>query len=585
MLVKQSRLARYFPPLVWARGYRRATLLSDAVAALVVTLMMVPQALAYALLAGLPPQVGLYASMLPLAAYALLGSSRTLSVGPVAIVSMMTASAIGGIAAPGSAGYAQIAVLLALMSGGILLLMGLLRLGFLANFLSHPVMAGFISASGIVIACSQLGHILGIDAGGATLLTLAPDLFGQLARVNLPTVMIGVAMLLFLLWSRAGLPGLLRRLRMPEPSARILGKTAPVLGVVATSLLARHCDLGARGVALVGEIPAGLPVLAMPALAGLPWRELWVSALLISLIGFVESVSLGHSLAAKRRQKINPDQELLGLGAANIAASVSGAYPVTGGFARSIVNFDAGAETPAAGLLTALGIGLVALYFTPWLAWVPVATLAATIIVAVLSLVDLGIVRRAWRYGSADFAAVLMTLVVTLLLGVEAGVACGVLVSLGMHLYRSSRPHMAVIGEVPGTAGHYRNIKRHQVLNRPEILQLRVDEGLYFANASYVEDHLMGLVDRQGDVRHVILLCAAVNEIDLSALDVLVSINEQLADRGIALHLSEVKGPVMDLLRQTSFPEALSGHVFLSHHGAVSRLSRELDEAVPNWSI
>ncbi|WP_187276478.1 SulP family inorganic anion transporter [Parahaliea maris] len=582
------RLAKFLPPLVWARHYSRETLLNDSVAAVIVTIMLIPQSLAYALLAGLPPQVGLYASMLPLAAYALLGTSRTLSVGPVAVVSLMTASAIGELAAPGSEAYLAIAVLLALMSGLMLLLMGVLRLGFFANFLSHPVISGFITASGLVIALSQLKHIFGIQAHGDTVLSLVPDLLRGLGQLNMPTFLVGGGVLAFLFWTRLGLPGLLERMKMPALPAKVLCRAGPVFGVIATSLLAYWLKLDEQGVALVGDVPAGLPALSLPAVAGLPWRELWVSALLISLIGFVESVSVGHTLAAKRRQKIDPDQELIGLGAANLAASVSGGYPVTGGFARSVVNFDAGAETPAAGLLTAVGIGLAALFFTPYLAWLPTATLAATIIVAVLSLVDFSIIRRAWNYNTADFAAVSMTLLVTLLLGVEAGVACGVLVSLGMHLYRSSRPHMAVIGEVPGT-GHYRNVDRHEVLKRSDLLQVRIDESLYFANASYVEDRLMARVDSLPELRHVVLLCAAINEIDLSALEVLESINEQLADRGVSLHLSEVKGPVMDLLRSTHFLQALSGRVFLSHHDAVSRLTRELederDQSVLNWEI
>jgi SulP family sulfate permease len=583
-----GRLVRYFPPLQWGRSYNRIALLNDGVAAVIVTIMLIPQSLAYAMLAGLPPEVGLYASMLPLCAYALFGSSRTLAVGPVAVVSLMTASAVGALAPAGSDQYLALAVLLALLSGGILLVMAALRLGFIANFLSHPVISGFITASGIVIAFSQLKHILGVPAQGSTLPELLPALLSGIEQTSLPTLLVGVGMLAFLFWARSGLPRLLRRVGVPDIPAKVLSRAGPVFGVIVTSLLAWWFDLGSQGVALVGQVPSGLPALALPEVAGLPWRELLLSALLISLIGFVESVSVGHTLAAKRRQKIDPNQELVGLGAANMASALSGGYPVTGGFARSVVNFDAGAETPAAGVLTAIGIGCAAVFLTPYLAYLPTATLAATIIVAVLSLVDLGILRRAWRFGGSDFSAVTITILVTLLLGVEAGVACGVLVSLGMHLYRSSRPHMAIVGEVPGT-GHYRNIDRHQVLTRSDILSLRIDESLYFANASFVEDQVLAWVDRQREVRHVILMWNAVNKIDLSALEVLESINEQLADRGVTLHLSEVKGPVMDKMRSTDMLEKLTGRVFLSHHDAVVRLGRELDEASQspalNWEI
>ncbi|WP_328799344.1 SulP family inorganic anion transporter [Sediminihaliea albiluteola] len=588
MSPKLSRWRRYVPALDWARQYNRSALLSDGLAAVIVTIMLIPQSLAYAMLAGLPPEVGLYASILPLVAYALLGSSRTLSVGPVAVVSLMTATAVSQVAPPGSGLYLQVAILLALMSGAMLLIMGLLRLGFLANFLSHPVIAGFITASGILIAISQLKHILGVSASGSTLPQLLPELWHKLATINLPTLMIGGFMLMFLFWARSALAPLLQRLGVPELAAKVLGRAGPVLGIVLSSLLAKSLNLEAHGVALVGEVPSGLPQLTLPSVLGLPWPELWVSALLISLIGFVESVSVGHTLAAKRRQKINPDQELLGLGAANIAASLSGGYPVTGGFARSVVNFDAGAETPAAGLMTALGIALAAVFFTPYLSWLPIATLAATIIVAVMSLVDLSILSRSWRFGRSDFSAVSITVLVTLVFGVEAGVTCGVLVSLALHLYRSSRPHMAVIGEVPGT-GHYRNVDRHKVTTRSDLLQIRVDETLYFANASYVEDRIMAEVDSRPGLRRVLLLCTAVNEIDMSAVEVLESINEQLAERGLTFYLSEVKGPVMDLLRRTSFLDELSGRVFLSHHDAVCRLAAELDaentQQVPNWEI
>jgi SulP family sulfate permease len=294
---------------------------------------------------------------------------------------------------------------------------------------------------------------------------------------------------------------------------------------------------------------------------------LLVSAIFISIIGFVESVSVGHTLAAKRRQRISPDQELIGLGAANIASSFSGGYPVTGGFARSVVNFDAGAQTPAAGMMTAVGIALAALYLTPLLAWLPNATLAATIIVAVLSLIDLSILKRTWVYAKSDFVAVATTIVVTLTLGVEIGVACGVLASLALHLFKTSKPHIAVVGEVPGTE-HYRNVNRHKVITHPSILSIRIDESLYFANATYIEDHIYELLEEKPAVKHVILMCTAVNEIDLSALEVLESINQRLLQSGIQLHLSEVKGPVMDVLERTNFIAELGGQVWLSQHQA-----------------
>lgn len=583
-----QRLSRYLPILDWGRRYNRAAFMDDGLAAMIVTVMLIPQSLAYAMLAGLPPEMGLYASMLPLVAYAIFGTSTTLSVGPVAVVSLMTASAVAQIAEAGSVAYVEAAILLAFMSGLILLVCGALRLGFLASFLSHPVIAGFITASGIIIAISQVRHILGVQANGDNLLHLVTSLGGTLTQTHLPTLVTGVLTLFFLLWVRSGLKAVLLRLGMSDYWASMLTRTGPVFAVIGTSFAAYYLDLGAEGVSLVGHIPSGLPELTLPALMHPAWRELLVSALLISIIGFVESVSVGHTLAARRRQRIVPDQELIGLGASNMAAAFSGGYPVTGGFARSIVNFDAGAATPAAGMLAAVGIALSALFFTPYLAYLPNATLAATIIVAVLSLVDFSILKRTWDYGFSDFVAVAITILVTLTFGVETGVACGVLVSLALHLYKTSRPHMAVVGEVPGTE-HYRNIDRHEVITRSDILSLRIDESLYFANASFVESRLYALLDERPDTRHVILMCTAVNEIDLSALEALESINRQLRDRGITLHLSEVKGPVMDVLRHTHFLEELSGKIFLSQHHAVKHVMAVEDEARKdqphNWVI
>jgi SulP family sulfate permease len=586
--LKIKTIKSYLPILTWVADYQRDTLISDLLAAVIVTIMLIPQSLAYALLAGLPPEMGLYASMLPLLAYAIFGTSRTLSVGPVAVVSLMTASAISHIAAQGSVSYIEAALLLALFSGLFLLGMGIFRMGFLANFLSHPVIAGFITASGIIIAVSQLKHILGISASGENLFHLITALLSEIANTNLYTFAVGLPVLIFLFWVRSGLKPLLIRTGLSDKAAGMLSKTGPVIGIIATSAVAYAFDLGQHGVKLVGEIPSGLPTLQIPNINHSAWRELIVSAIFISIIGFVESISIGHTLAAKRRQKISPNQELIGLGAANVAAAFSGGYPVTGGFARSVVNYDAGAVTPAAGIFTAVGIGMAALFFTPYLAYLPTATLAATIIVAVLSLVDFSILKRSWGYARSDFIAVLTTLLVTLLAGVESGVACGVFASLALHLYKTSTPHMAVVGEVPGTE-HYRNVNRHKVITHSEILSLRVDESLYFANAGFIEDKIYELVGKNPAIHHVILMCTAVNEIDLSALDALESINQRLSDSGIKLHLSEVKGPVSDILLTTDFIKHLSGEIFLSHHLGVKKIlaqnAKSEEGGTPNWTI
>ncbi|CUH69803.1 putative sulfate transporterc/MT1781 [Thalassovita autumnalis] len=571
-------LRRNLPILNWAKDYDRDTLTSDLVAAVIVTIMLIPQSLAYALLAGLPPEMGLYASILPLVAYAIFGTSRALAVGPVAVVSLMTAAAVGNLALQGTAEYALAAITLAFMSGVMLLVMGIFRLGFLANFLSHPVIAGFITASGVLIATSQLKHIFGIDAHGHTMVELLGSLFENQHLTNPITLLIGGLTVGFLFWVRKGMKSMLLGLGLKPRLADVLTKAGPVLAVVVTTLVTWGFDLEAQGVKIVGEVPMGLPPLSAPSFSAEIWGSLFVSALLISVIGFVESVSVAQTLAAKRRQRIVPDQELIGLGASNIASAISGGYPVTGGFARSVVNFDAGAETPAAGAFTAVGILLAALLLTPLLFFLPKATLAATIIVAVLSLVDFSILSKAWTYSKIDFTAVAATIFLTLGMGVEIGVSAGVALSIFLFLYKTSRPHVAEVGLVPGTQ-HFRNILRHEVETHPELVTLRIDESLYFANARFLEDYVYDRIACDEPIKHVVLLCSAVNEIDMSALESLEEINHRLRDVGIKLHLSEVKGPVMDRLQRSHFLDELTGTVFLSHYEAVCALTGDCAEA------
>lgn len=560
------------PILDWGRSYTQETLSSDLMAALIVTVMLIPQSLAYALLAGLPAEVGLYASVAPLLVYAIFGTSRVLAVGPVAVVSLMTAAAIGEHAAAGTPAFWAMAVTLAFLSGAMLLLMGFLRLGFLANFLSHPVISGFISASGLLIAASQLKTILGVKAEGHHLIELIQSLPGQLPHAHGLTLTVGALTTAFLFWVRQGLKPLLMRWGLGARSADMLAKAGPVAAIAATTLLTWAFDWQAQGLKIVGAVPQGLPPLTLPVWDLALWQSLAVPALLISVVGFVESVSVGQTLAAKRRQRIEPDQELVALGASNLSASFTGGFPVTGGFARSVVNFDAGAQTPAAGVFTAVGILLASLLLTPALYYLPQATLAATIVVAVLSLVDFSIFKKTWAYSKADFAAVLATLLATLVLGVELGLVMGVVLSLGLYLFKTSRPHIAEVGRLPGTE-HFRNVQRHAVNVDPRVLSLRVDESLYFANARALEDHINRAVANRPGLAHVVLQCSAVNDIDVSALESLEVIDKRLRDSGITLHLSEVKGPVMDRLQKTAFLGALRGKVFLTHFQALHELA------------
>ena len=561
------QLRRYLPILDWGRTYNRSALSNDLVAAVIVTIMLIPQSLAYALLAGLPPEAGIYASIAPIVLYAIFGTSRALAVGPVAVVSLLTASAIGQVAEQGTAGYAVAALTLAFLSGGFLVLLGVLRLGFLANFLSHPVIAGFITASGILIATSQLKHILGVSAHGHTLPEMLTSLFAHLGDANWITVLLGVSAAGFLFWMRGNLKPLLKRLGTGPVLTDFLAKGGPVVAVVATTVAVWGFGLAEQGVKILGDVPQSLPPLTMPGLSSDLVGALLAPAILISVIGFVESVSVAQTLAAKKRQRIDPDQELIGLGAANLGAAFTGGFPVTGGFSRSVVNYNAGAETPAAGIYTAIGLAIAAVALTPLVYFLPNATLAATIIVAVLSLVDFSILKKTWDYSRADFTAVAATILLTLGLGVEVGVAAGVAISVLLHLYKTSRPHVAEVGLVPGTQ-HFRNIHRHEVETAPSVLTLRIDESLYFVNARFLEDLVQSRVTEGCAIQHVVLMFSAVNEVDYSALESLEAINARLKDMGVGLHLSEVKGPVMDRLKRSHLVQDLNGEVFLSQFEA-----------------
>ncbi len=560
-------LERLFPALSWLKNYSRVQFSQDATAAFIVTMLLIPQSLAYAMLAGVPPEVGLYSSILPLVLYAVFGTSTSLSVGPVAVASLMTATSLAAIAEQGSASYLTGAITLALLSGVMLVIMGVMKLGMVTNLLSHSVISGFISASGIIIALSQLKHIFGIQAHGDNVVTQILSMLESIGDFNPVTFVVGVSVVLFLLLARRYAKRFFLMLKVPEASAASLAKTAPIIGVLSSLGIVYAFDLQAHGVAITGTIPAGLPhlSLSLPSLELV--KSLALPALMISIIGYVESISVGKTLGAKRREKVKPNQELIGLGAANIASGVSGGFPVTGGFSRSVVNFDAGAVTQLAGVMTAIGIMIASLVLTPVLYFLPKATLAATIIVAVTTLIDFSILKKTWSFSRSDFYAVLATIIVTLLFGVEVGVASGVGLSILLHLSRTSRPHVAEVGLIEGTE-HFRNVKRYEVKTSPNLLCLRPDESLFFVNAAFLEDYIIDSINKRQEITHVVIQCSAVNEIDFSALEMLESLNDQLLTLGIKLSLSEVKGPVMDHLECSGFLQHLSGRVYLSQYQA-----------------
>lgn len=561
----------FFPASQWMTGYSRASLINDLTAGIIVTFLLIPQSLAYAMLAGVPAEVGLYSSILPLIFYAFFGTSQTLSVGPVAVVSLMTATTLGTISDQGSMTYLAGAVTLALLSGLFLLTMGFLKLGFIANLLSHSVISGFISASAIIIALSQVKHVFGISAHGDSLIEIVPTLFNSIKDINLITSTIGILMLLFLIYSKRFSASFLFFLKIEKKYVNIFSKTLPIASVILSIMVVFFLDLEKYNVAVTGSIPSGLPDFSIVAPSFDLVEPLVLPAFLISIIGYVESISVAKTLAAKRKQRVKANQELIGLGAANIASSVSGGFPVTGGFSRSVVNFDAGASTQAASIFAAIGIAIASVYLTPILYYLPKATLAATIIVAVVSLIDFSILKKTFRYSLSDFFAVLATILTTLIFGVETGVACGVLLSIGLHLYKTSTPHIAEIGLIKGSE-HFRNITRYETQTESTILMLRPDESLFFTNAEFLEKKIQKIIYEKDGIAHVILLCSAINDIDYSALEVLESLNQQLYEQGIKLHFSEIKGPVMDKLKKTSFLDHLHGNIYLSQIEAFNAL-------------
>ena len=543
----------------WIRESRGQSLQDDLLAGLITAVLLVPQGMALAMLAGLPPMLGLYAGILPPILYAFIGSSRTLAVGPVSVAALLVANALAGQGLdPGDPAYIAGAVTLSLLCAGILLLMALLRMGELTSFLSHPVVSGFTSGAAVVIIVSQLPQLLGSADGGWL--------------PHPPTLVLGLGCLTLLALSRTPLQRLLRRLGMRERLALFLSRAAPLLVVLGATLLTALLALPAHGVDVVGDIPGGLPSPALPGLDGQQLRDLLPAAIVISLVSYVESVSVARALAWRRRQRIDSNRELLALGIANVGAAASGTMPVAGGFARSKVNFDAGARTQLAGIITALLVAVAAVLLAPLFRYLPLTALAAVIVIAVLPLIDLAALRRTWRFDRADSAALLVTFFGVVLVDIELGLLAGLILSLAIFLWRTGHPHFAVVGRIPGSS-HYRNVDRYEVETWTDLLLLRIDESLYFANTAPLEQMVARHVADRPDLRHVVLICSAVNRIDHSALETLEALVENLREAGLALHLAEVKGPVMDRLRHSGLLERMQpGQLFLSPEEAVQRL-------------
>jgi SulP family sulfate permease len=573
MMAKQ--LQQYIPALNWLRNYQSKHLFGDITAGIIVTSLLIPQGMAYALLAGLPPQIGLYASILPAIIYPLLGTSQVLAVGPVAVDSLMVAAAIAKLAPQGSSEYLVLAISLAFLVGLIEIGMGVLRMGFLVNFLSRSVISGFISGAAIIIGFSQVKHLLGLKIPSTeSFIELLTLILGKITEVNWVTLSLGLASIAILLYCNQPLVKLLKQQGWSEQRILPISKSAPLLVVILGTLLVSifRWDQGA-GVKIVGMVPLGLPPLTIPSFDLQTWRSLLPAALAIALVGYMEGFSGAQALASKRREKIDPNQELIAFGAANMSAAFTGGYPVTGGVSRSVVNFAAGANTGLASIITGILVAITVMFFTSWFYFLPQTCLAATIITAVYKLIDFATLKRMWNYDKADAIAWLVTFSAVLGLGVEKGIIFGAIVALSLHLWHTSRPHIAIVGRL-GESEHFRNVLRYEVKTSPQVLAIRVDASLYFANAKYMENFLSREISDRPDVTSIVLVCSAVNLIDASALEVLESLIADLKSIGINFYFSEVKGPVMDKLLNIGFVDYVGrDHFFLSTDIAMRELA------------
>ena len=565
---------RYLPALNWLSTYNRSLFSNDLLAGTIVAIMLVPQGMAYALLAGLPPEVGLYASIVPLVIYGLMGSSRSLAVGPVAMVSLLVASGLAPLAAGDIATFIQLALTLALIVGLLQTLMGILRIGFIVNFLSHPVLSGFTSAAAIIIGFSQLKHLLGISLPSTeSFFAQTIAIIERLPQTNGVTASLAISAIAILLFFKYGTVPLLKRMGVGESWILPISKIGPLVAVVFGTTIVWWFELNQyAGVQIVGSVPAGAPSLSMPTIDWGTWQLLLPTALAISLVGYMESISVAKSLASKRREKVEPDQELLALGMANLGAAFSGGYPVTGGISRSVVNFTAGARTGMASLITAGFILLTVLFLTPIFFFLPRAILGAIIIVAVVGMIDFQTFIKTWRYNKGDGISLLVTFLAVLTVGVETGILYGAGIAMVFYIWRSSQPHMAIVGRLDNSE-IYRNILRHDVQTYPQVLTLRIDESLYFANTRALEEMVLGLIAERPQVKHFVLIGTAINFIDASALETLELLLDELRDSGVEFHLAAIKGPVLDKLETAGFTRHFGeDHIHLTTHDAMRKI-------------
>ncbi len=569
--ISASFWGQFFPIISWLKTYNKDDLNGDLIAGIVTAILLVPQAIAYAMLAGLPPQMGLYASILPPVVYALLGTSRTMSVGPVSVAAIMIASALAAPEISQLGNPVESAVILALEGGLMMLLMAILRMGGLVNFISHPVLTGFTSGAAILIIFSQLPQLLGIEKLQCKL--DASCYINNIQQYNPVTLGIGVVSILGLFFFSKTLTSLLKKIGIADVVNMAISKSGPLLTVVLGTVLVSQMNLAdTNAVKIIGSIPSGFPDLTLDFDFSEKWQLLLPYSGFIALIAYIESVAIAKVTANMRNQRIDANQELVALGAANLTAAISGGMSVAGGFSRTMVNFSAGARTQMA-MIFAVGIlGLAVIFFTDWFEIIPKVTLAAIILVAILPLVKLRNIANTWSYDHADGIAELVTLLGVLCFGIEEGLTLGIILTIAAYLRKTSQPHIAIVGRVANTE-HYRNIDRHQVQTWENLLLLRVDENITFSNAGYIEDYVLAEISKQKNLKHVVFIFTSVSYIDTTAFEALENLNRTLKVSEIILHLAEVKGPVMDKLEQTDFLDQLKpGRVFFRVDEAVKTL-------------
>ncbi|WP_373975603.1 sulfate permease [Chitinibacter sp. SCUT-21] len=563
------------PPL-WIQQYRRAYFAGDFIASIIVALLLIPQGLAYAQLAGLPPMAGLFASIAPLLIYGFFGSSMTQSVGPMAITSAMTATALTPLAAPGSAQYLILAATLSLLSGLLLSIFGLLKLGQITRFLSLPVVQGFSAGTALLIALGQVGGLVGTVWRGDTLPALMQQLPNALNHLQVSSLAFGLSSLLLMWLSGAPSASLLRYLGINSQHADLASKVLPLLTMLLIGLaLASHG--GHAEIKTLGNLNSLDFKLQSFSFAPGTLQSLFMPALLIGLAGFLQSITVAQSIANSRQQHIDANRELLALGNCNIAAAAVGGMPVSGGFSRTVVNTNAGAQTPLAGMLSAIWIIVAICLLLPLLSYLPTALLAATIILATSKMISLAQLKLAWQFDRRDGIAWIMTFAGVLLTGPMTGIAVGVGIAILLYLLRSQQPHIAVVGRVPQSE-HYRNVLRHQVETTPSITAIRIDENLFFANISTILGKIDAELAQRAETSDLVLILSAVNNIDFSAVNALKSWLAQLNNKGIALHLAEVKGPVLDTLKHGDFLQQLQNPPFISTHAAMLALQPQINE-------